>query len=50
LVAHVIREELEHPSDILALIAYLSLITTSCAVFGPISNRAIDHDIVRYFV
>jgi LDH2 family malate/lactate/ureidoglycolate dehydrogenase len=29
---------------------YLSLITTSCAVFGPISNRAIDHDIVRYFV
>jgi len=28
---------------------YLSLITTSCVVFGPISNRASNHDIVCCF-
>ena len=30
--------------------AYVSSITTLCAVFGRISNRASNHDIVRYFV
>ena len=29
---------------------YFSMVTTSCAVLGPISNRANSHDIVRYFV
>jgi hypothetical protein len=28
---------------------YLSIITTSCAVFGAISNRASNHDIVCSF-
>jgi hypothetical protein len=28
---------------------YVSIITTSCAVFGSISNRASTHDIVRCF-
>jgi hypothetical protein len=29
---------------------YVSIVTTSCAVFWPISNRASSHDIVRTFL